>query len=102
MTTKEKLLQEKLGNFIKFLQDEEGPEFPDEHNYIKLLKSMQTNSALMMHLLLELNKLCDVNGELPNGTLNFYATNIGMGNVDEGLKTKFKRYIQCFIKILRS
>lgn len=99
MTTKEQLLKEKLENFIEFILDEEGFDLGEDHPYVKVLYECQKDYTKFLNMILQLSKAADSKGEIQDIIINMI---VSMEGKNKEVIIKLKRYLKCFILILRN
>ncbi len=97
MTTKKEFLLEKLGNLIKYVRDK----VPESE--MKLVH-YSNNYEDFLKLLIGMNIFADKNCDIHENNLSagLKIANIEFEKLDNDVKEKLKKYLKCFITILRS
>lgn len=101
MTTKLAALQEKLARFINFLQSEEGLNLPLDSPYLKSAMMYQMDIRMFTSVLVQISMLIGPTGEITDGMIAKYLVGIDITQIERQKLDKLKRYIKCFIAILK-
>lgn len=101
MTTKLAALQEKLAKFINFLQAPDGINLPLSSPYMKSVMMYQMDIKLFTSVLVQISMLLPPDLEISDDLLKKYLFGIDVSKIEREKLDKLKRYIKCFITILK-
>jgi hypothetical protein len=100
MTTKKELLKEKLTNFTEYTKKILGA----EHKCVEKLSALKNNYDEFLNLLLTLNYFADKDGNIADERIKYGVATLGIEyeKLNTEVKEKIKKYLRCFLIILRT
>jgi len=100
MTTKKIFLTQKLDNFILFVCDILG----NDHQCVKRLKELAYDYNKFLLFISHLSTIADKDGYIEHNKITHFlkSFDVNLDEFNDEQQQKFKKYLRCFIIVLRS